>query len=166
MSDISREELAAFSEAHSKSAVALEKVSQTMAIIIENQEKIKDKLRESVSEHSIDDIKANQDKMCDDIKECILQISDNQKKLSESFDNKFPAILSEKITTSTMARDIEHTKWLVGIIGLAIIIVTVLSKVFISPPPSAIDKSLQHLLEQHMEATEGNKGVVYNGKSQ
>jgi hypothetical protein len=83
MSEITREELAAFTDASTKSAVALEKVSTYLEAISENQGKLIDGMAK---------------------------------------------VVEDKIQNSSISRDIEHTKWLVGIIGFAIIIVSVVIK--------------------------------------
>jgi uncharacterized membrane protein len=108
MSEITREELAAFTDASTKSAVALEKVSASLE-----------------------------------------QIAENQSKCAETT----AATIEEKLKNSQMAKDIEHTKWLVGTVGFVVIIAAVILRVIGSNISSNSNdqqiKVIEHLLQEH-----------------
>jgi uncharacterized integral membrane protein len=120
MSEITREELAAFTEASTKSAVALEKVSESLE-----------------------------------------RISSCQEKLVE----KVGVIVEDKLKNAPMAKDIEHTKWLVGIVGFVIIVVTVIFRVINVNTISNSTEQQTKIFEQIIHAHERVEQKMYQGGS-
>jgi len=120
MSEISREELAAFTEASTKSAVALEKVSE-----------------------SLERIAAAQDKCTE----------------------KVAVIVEEKLKNAPMAKDIEHTKWLTGIVGFVIIVVTIIFRVINVNTISSSTEQQTRVIEQIMQAHDKIERKLYQGGS-
>jgi hypothetical protein len=104
MSEITREELAAFTDASTKSAVALGKVSSLLENISEAQSKCKESLSSTID---------------------------------------------EKLENCSMARDIEHTKWLTGIIGFVVIVVTVMMR-FMGSSYTPYDTKQQTIAIEHL----------------
>jgi cellobiose-specific phosphotransferase system component IIC len=120
MSEITREELAAFTDASTKSAVALEKVSTYLEAIAEKQAK------------------------CAEVT---------------------ASIVEEKLKNSSIAKDVEHVKWFVGIIGLVIIIVGVMLRIAGTTMSENSNvhqlKAIEHLLTEHEQRdTIQDKGVL------
>jgi hypothetical protein len=147
MADISREELAAFTEAHTKSAVAMEKITDALENLTKNQDKLLDKMTNGMSDSIIGGVTANYDSTQKSTVECLERI--------ESAITSIPSMIDDKIENSSISRDAEHTKWLVGIIGFVIIVCVVIMRVIGNDNTSKVVSTqtavLEELLKQHMK---------------
>jgi hypothetical protein len=157
MSEISREELSAFAEAHAKSAVALERVTDALEVITQKQDKIIDKMTNGVSEAIINGVTNNYDNTHKETVASLNRIEGMQKDILEAINSKVPTSLDEKLKNSTIARDIEHTKWFVAIVGIVVIIAMVILRLLgvglESKNISTQTQVLQHMLQDHMKQT-------------
>jgi len=151
MADISREELVAFTEAHSKSAVALEKITEALEGLTKNQDKLLDKMTNGMSDSIIGGVVANYENTHKETIESLNRLEASMKDCSI----RLPALVDERIKNSTMSRDVEHTKWLVGIVGLVIIICVVIMRVIGNESTSRTvttqTMALEELLKYHMK---------------
>ena len=167
MSDISREELAAFTKAHSKSAVALDKITQTLEGIAIKQDKALDRIEHEVSDSIIEGVNNHYSSTHKDTISSLSRIEENQKTMKDSLTGaleKIPSTIDEKIKNSSISKDIEHVKWLVGIVGFVIIICTVIIRTAgnIHMDKTVVTQTavLEELLKSHMEESERDNGKV------
>ena len=120
MSEITKEELAAFTDAHSRSAIALERITDRLEDIALKQDKIIDKLTNGVTHNIIEGVTTNYNATH---KETIASLD----RIEAS--NKPEAVktmLKETIDNSSMAKDVGYAKWFIGIVGLVVIVALVI----------------------------------------
>ena len=122
MGDITREELNAFTAAHEKSAVALEKVANQLELIVSNQNKMLSKLENGISAVIIKGINEHCDDKFADTLEAVKRIEDFSTKTTE----KVPTIVQEIISNSTLNKTVERVQYIVGACAVAIIVATVI----------------------------------------
>ena len=156
MSDISREELAAFTEAHTKSATVLQRVTETLESISRGQERLFEKLTNGISGTIIDGVSANYSnahrETLEILGKCLLshsEIRENQKTIMAELDKGIPNIIDEKLSGSSIATDIKHVKWFVGIIGVTVIVAMVIIKLLAGATSEKL-VSVQYQVLQHM----------------
>ena len=154
MSDISREELVAFTEAHSKSAIALEKITESLEHIAKSQEKILEKVANGLANAIIIGVTENYNNVH---KETITSLGRIESTMIDC-SSKMAGVVEDKVENSAMSKDVEHTKWLVGIIGIVIIVCVVIMRVIgtesTNKTVTAQTIVLEDLLRHHMAATE------------
>jgi len=117
MGDISREELNAFTSSHEKVAGVLEKIAGQLERITLSQEKLLDKMSNGITKDIIEGVTHNYNTIH---KETIVSLEKIQK-----FNDNTPTLIDDKITNSQIAKDIQHVKWFVGIIGTVIVVALV-----------------------------------------
>jgi len=163
MSDISREELAAFTEAHSKTAVALEKITGTLEIITQKQDKLVEKMTNGVTDSIVHGVVSNYESTHKGTIASLDRIENYTKEMKDALILRLPSLVEDKLKNSDMAKDIQHTKWFVGIVGAAIIVAMVIIRVIgTALNPNIVEdnsKVLQHMLEVHMQQV-GEKQVI------
>ena len=144
MSEISKEELMAFTESNSKSALALEKVADRLQDILHNQEKIigtltsdtlVNKISETVSAATLE------------------RLEQSNKEINETLTTKLPGTLMEKINNSDMAKDIEHFKLFIGATGLIIVIAVVVLK-FLFGAPTLTHDQVKQIVSQYQNQSQ------------
>jgi hypothetical protein len=118
MSEISKEELNAFTEAHIKSSVALEKIAERLESILNSQEVIVAKMTNGMPDTIIKGVVDNYNNTH---KETVKSLERIEAKLSQT-----PVDVIEKVSNSSIAKDIEHVKWFVGIVGVVVIVAIVI----------------------------------------
>jgi hypothetical protein len=118
MSEISKEELNAFTEAHIKSSVALEKIAERLENILNSQEVIVAKMTNGMPDTIIKGVVDNYNNTH---KETVKSLERIEAKLSQT-----PVDVIEKVSNSSIAKDIEHVKWFVGIVGVVVIVALVI----------------------------------------
>ena len=157
MSEVSKEELIAFTEAHSKSAVALERITETLENITQKQDKIIDKMSNGLSEVIIRGIVDNYASIHKETVADLIRIECNQKDIKEAILSKIPEVVSEKLTNSGIAKDLGYIKWFIGIVGMVIIVATVILKLMGASVESRIAttqaESLQKMLQEYKSIT-------------
>jgi hypothetical protein len=153
MSEISKEELTAFTEAHTKLAVTLERVTDALESITQKQDKLLDKMTNGVSDSIIEGVVGNYNNTH---KETIFTLDRIEKELVD-FCSKVPALIDEKLVNSSISKDIEHTKWLTGAVGLVVIIAMVILRIIGTNLNANIVSdntgALQHMLQEHVDQT-------------
>jgi hypothetical protein len=165
MSDISREELGAFTEANSKLSVALEKITDALILITQKQDKILDKISNGMIGEIVNGVNSHYNDVHKETISSLGRVEANQGTIKTLITDQVPTSIGTKLDNSTIARDIQHVKWFVAIVGLLIIIATtvvrgldnrdILNK---HDQPLIIQtQALTHLLETHMTNTEGAK---------
>jgi uncharacterized protein YoxC len=111
MSEISREELIAFTEASNKTAIALEAITNRLTDIIAKQDKLIEKISNGIM---------------DDIKECktnLLEIKEVVGEIGKGVND----IADIKIVSNKIREDTGVMKWALGIlVGIAVILETFL----------------------------------------
>lgn len=122
MSEISREQLEAFTEATIKSATELEKIVSALHIVVEKQDKIVDRIFNGMVEEIVIGVTNNYNHTHKETIDSLKRIEDCNAKNVE----KIPAVINEIITNSDIAKDIQHVKWFVTIVGIVIIVATVI----------------------------------------
>lgn len=122
MAEITREELQAFTEAHTKSSVALEKIAEKLTDITTKQDKLIDKLTNGITTSIITGVTDNYNTVHKETIMSLSRIETGQKDIRENM----PNVVEEKIKNSNMARDIEHTKWFVAIVGIVVVVAMVI----------------------------------------
>jgi len=145
MSEITKEELLAFTDAHAKSAIALEAIANRLTDLTAKQDKMIDKITNGLANHIIDGVTANYNQTH---KETI--------KALETLNAKceiLPTKLIEKVNNSTMAKNIERAAWFIGIVGLAIIVATVVLR---GLDDRSITNTLMKNMNQQIEQLEGD----------
>lgn len=161
MSDISREELAAFTEAHSKTAVALEKITGTLEDITQKQDKLVDRMTNGVTDSIITGVVSNYETTHKGTIASLDRIESYTKEMKDALILRLPTLVEEKLNNSDMAKDIQHTKWFIGIVGAAIVVAMVIIRVIGTALNANIvednSKVLQHMLEVHMKQTGGKE---------
>lgn len=126
--NISRAELTAFTEAHSKAAVALEKVTDTLILITQKQDKLFDRMTNGVSECIVNGVNNNYDLIHKETVGLLNRIEGNQKLIMDGLGKEIPLMVDERLKNSEMARDIGKTKFVVTISSVIIIIVIVIMR--------------------------------------
>ena len=123
MSDISKEELSAFSETYSKINVLFEKILLTQEQLIERQEKITTRLYNGLAKDIADVVSAKiivcNDKTVEKLHD--IKVSMDSTDLEGSIASRMLATSKE---VSVCKGYMDKAVWFIGIIGLAIIIVT------------------------------------------
>ena len=157
MSEITREELTAFTSSHEKVAVVLEKIANQLETIALKQDKLVDKFDNGVVKEIIQGVTNNYNTVH---KETIDHLSRMESAIANNnviFVEKIPQEITEKLNNSEIAKDIAKVKWFIGIVGLVIIVATVilrgLDDRLVTKQNSENTQVLQHLLEQHMQET-------------
>ena len=166
MSDISREELAAFTDASTKSAVALEKVSVSLENIAKKQDVIIEKLANGIVDHIVDGVNSHYDVVHKETIGSLSRVEAQQADIQDSIVVRMPQSIEEKLTNSSIAQDILHTKWFIAITGTVIVVAMVLLRVvgFGVDNKQITDqtKTLEHMLEVHIK--EAKDGANKDGK--
>ena len=170
MSDISREELISFTEAHSKSAIALEKITEALESITEKQDKIIDRMTNGVTDTIVKGVVENYNAVHKETISSLDRIEEGQVTIKTILDNKVPEIVQNTLGNSSIARDIQHVKWFVAIFGLIIMVATIVvrgldNRSIVSQHDQTMmaqTQTLQHLLQDHL-ISEQEKGVKSNG---
>ena len=126
MLEITRDELLAFTDAHAKSAVALEKISDNLGLIVKNQEKILDIITNGMTKDIVDGVTKNYNEVHKETIHCLTDISSGIKDLPSQF--------KTVIDNSDMSKDIDHAKFLFGAVALIVVIAVVILKFMFSPP--------------------------------
>ena len=139
MSDIQREQLEAFIEAHSRSATAMEKITGAMEAIARSQEKMWGTME------ALSRVEANQK----DLKDYCLK----------AVNELVPEVIDDKLKNCSIARDVEHTKWLIGIITIVIIICTCVLRATGGGDTNRL-QGMQTQILQHIVEQEGNHGFA------
>jgi len=158
MSDISREELNAFTIANEKTSIVLEKIANQLEQIVIKEDKVMAKLENGIANVIISGVTRNYNDVhketIDSLERVETMVKDNKILLT----NNLPLEISEKLSNSSIAKDIEHTKWFLAIAGIVIIVAVVIIRVLdnrsLSGKLSAETASLQHLLTLHMKEME------------
>jgi hypothetical protein len=153
MSEISREELIAFTEANTKSAISLDKIAGSLETIVEKQDKLSDSLASAV----VIGVNDHYDIVHKETMNSMSRIETECKDLKLSITTTIPIIVDEKIKNSSISKDIEHVKWLVGIVGIVIIVCAVILRLAgNSNNEKSIDtqnKFIQHMITEHESKT-------------
>lgn len=153
MSEISKEELSAFTEAHTKLAVTLGRVTDALESITQKQDKLLDKITNGVSDSIVKGVTANYDNTH---KETISTLDRIEKGMVD-FCSKVPTLIDEKLINSSISKDIEHTKWITGAVGLVVIIAMVILRIIGTNLNANIvadnTNTLQHMLQEHIDQT-------------
>lgn len=121
-SEISREQLEAFTEATIKSATELEKIVASLHIIVEKQDKIVDRIFNGMVDEIVKGVTVNYNNTHKETIDCLSRLE----KCNEEIRNNFSNDIEKKLQNSSWAKDIEHTKWFIAIVGVVIIVATVL----------------------------------------
>jgi hypothetical protein len=125
MPEISEEKLLAFTEAHIKSAVALEKVTDRLSDITVKLDKISDAMSNGMITKIVDGVTSNYDQTHKETIDSLCRLEVSNKEINETLTTKLPGTLMEKINSSDIARDIDHAKLFIAVIGIAIIVCNV-----------------------------------------
>ena len=142
MSEISREELIAFTEAHARVSVALDKISERLADVLKNQDKI-------IGSLTADTLAA---KVADAVSVATAtRLEASSKEINDTLTTKLPGTLMEKINGSDIAKDVDHAKMFLGILTLVIIVTTVLLKFFFNAPIVTQDQ-IRAAVKQELKA--------------
>lgn len=163
MSDISREELVAFTEAHSKTAVALDKITGTLEAITQKQDRLVEKMTNGITDSIVDGVVSNYENTHKGTVASLDRIESYTKEMKDALILRLPTLVEEKLRNSDMAKDIQHTKWFVGIVGVAIIVAMVIIRVIGTSLNANISEDnsdiLKHMLKVHMQQA-GDKGIT------
>lgn len=110
MGEITKEELQQFTDAYKQFNVLFEKILVTQTTLVEQQEKIVNRVYNGMAKDIVDGIKQ-------DITVCTNSIGQN---ISETLKN-----------TNSMKDDIKFSKWFISITSLLVVVVTVLATVIL-----------------------------------
>lgn len=119
--EVTKESLEIFTEATIKSATEMEKIVGALHAIISKQDQIVDRLMNGMAQEIIDGVVSNYNSVHKETIDCLRNLSECTKEVK----NNMPIIMEDKVSNSTIAKDIEHVKWFVAIVGIAIIVATV-----------------------------------------
>ena len=122
MSEITREELNAMTQAYEKSATALEKIANQLEQIALKTDKLCDKLDNGMSDAIIAGVTTNYNQVHKETIDTLARIENFSIKTVDTV----PVIVKEIINNSSISKNMEHIKWFVGIVGIVIIISTVI----------------------------------------
>ena len=154
MYEVSKEELSAFTESNTKSAIALERVTDALELIIQKQDKLFDKMTNGVSETIIKGIITNYDNTHKETVASLDRLEGKSKEILEALEDRIPLTFEEKLKNSSISRDIEHVKWLVSIVGIVVIIAMVILRIMGGDLSSKDTPTTQRLLQEHINQTE------------
>jgi hypothetical protein len=122
MSEITREELNAFTSAHEKSAAALEKIAGQLEQIVGKIDKVTDKLDNGITNVIIEGVTKNYNQVHKETIDSLNRIEENGVIVVE----KVPEKIKEIISNSEISKDIQHVKWFIGAVGLITIVALVI----------------------------------------
>lgn len=120
--EISKEQLIAFTEATTKSATELEKIVSALHLIVEKQDKIVDRIFNGMVDEIVEGVTKNYNAVHKETVECLLRLEKCNAEIKENF----PEHIEKKLQNSPWAKDIEHTKWFIAIVGIVVIVATVI----------------------------------------
>lgn len=151
--EISKEALDAFTAATIKSATELEKIVSSLQMVVEKQDKIVDRVFNGMTHEIIDGITKNYDnthkETLSTLEELKRAVETNKMILTE----KVPVQIAEKLSVSDIATDMKHTKWIVGIATIVIIVVTVIFRIMGYDTNTKEEAVIEHLLRTHISQT-------------
>jgi archaellum component FlaC len=156
MGEISKEELNAFTMSHEKTATVLEKIAGQLEQITSKQDKMISKLENGLSTTIIEGVTKNYNQTH---RETIESLNRAEKAIEfnkELLTDKIPTVVKDTISNSSIAKDVEHTKWLVSSVGIVVVIVSIILKMMGTSTTNSESKILQHMLQQHITQTEGS----------
>lgn len=153
--DITKEELNAFTVSHEKVATSLEKIAGQLEQITDRQNEINEKLSNGVTETIISGVVDNYNATHKETVNSLIRIEENQKEIKEILSESMPTKLQEKIDNSSLARDMDHLKFLISAVGVIVIIVEVILRILGNNFNSSQDQAMKHLLEDHIQQTQG-----------
>lgn len=120
--EISKEQLIAFTEATTKSATELEKIVSALHLIVEKQDKIVDRIFNGMVDEIVDGVTKNYNNTHKETIDCLSRLEE----CHQDIRSNFPDNLEKKLQHSPWAKDIEHTKWFIAIVGVVVIVATVI----------------------------------------
>lgn len=142
MSEITKEELFAFTEAHAKVSVALEKISDRLADIVNNQDKVLTSLTADTLVTKVAQAVAIATQS---------RIEAATREMNETLSTKLPGTLMEKINNSEISKDIGFVKTFVGIFGIVALVAFVVLKVFFTPQSITKDQIRQMIQSESFD---------------
>jgi len=121
---VTRTSLNAFTEATTKSATEMEKIVSTLQILIEKQDKMVEKITNGMVSEIVEGVMNNYNATHKETIECLKRVEECAKEVKETM----PNVVKEVVSNSVVAKDIEHVKWFVAIVGIAIIVSSVIMR--------------------------------------
>lgn len=110
MSEITKEELQQFTDTYKQFNVLFEKILVTQTTLVEQQEKIVNRIYNGMAKDIVDGVKL-------DLDVCTTSIGKNIKDTLEN--------------TNNMKDDIKFSKWFIGVTSLLVVVVTVITTVIL-----------------------------------
>lgn len=160
MEGISKEELNAFTQAHEKTATVLEKIAGQLEQIVIKQDKLVDKLDNGFSEIIIEGVTKNYNNVHKETIVSLTRLEEGVEINRGILTDKIPVVVASTINNSSIAKDVEHTKWFVAIATLVIIIVSVFFRIINTNTNNKENQVLIHLLQQHIDYSDKGKNVT------
>ena len=148
MSEISREELIAFTEAHAKSSVAMEKICDRLGDVLKNQEKILQCVSTGIPTTITAEVVRQYDAIHKDTVGYLERVEAATKDINDTIATKLPVTLMEKINSSDMSKDIDQAKIFLSILTLVVIVTTVLMRFFFNTTAVTQDQVRQIVKSQ------------------
>ncbi len=121
MSELTKEEFKTLLEIQAKNVEQLTTIANHLTTIVDTQNSIYDRLYNGMAKEISDNVITT-------VKECNKHCSEAHLKLENTI-GAMPVVVDEKIKNSDISRDIKHTKWFIGAVGLIIIVASILVRV-------------------------------------
>lgn len=151
--EISKEELSVLTQTTIKYATELEKIVSSLQLVVEKQDKIVDRVFNGMVHEIVDGITKNYDNTH---KETVVALETLRNAVEVNRNilvDKIPEQITTQLQNSSIARDVEHTKWFVAIISIISILVVVFFRLTGINSLSKDNAIIEHLLKQHMTQT-------------
>ena len=119
---VSKDELKAMVEVQSKNVEQLTVIANHLSTIVDRENKIYERLYNGLSKEITSAIVLSVDK----VHELVTATKEAQTHQCAAAKENFGTMIDEKLNNCDMAKDIGHTKWFVGVVGLIIVVATVI----------------------------------------
>lgn len=144
--NVSREELKAMVEVQSKNVEQLTIIANHLANIVDRENKIYERLYNGMAKEIASTVITH----VQTLRDLVEETKDCQAEQCAAAKETIAEVIEEKLSNSTIAKDIGHVKWFVGIVGVAIIVASVvLNGMFRKNDDDNYMKKLQTVIESY-----------------
>ena len=122
-----KNELNQFSDASTQVAIALDKVIDRLEHVLTSQDKIVDKLSNGMITDIVNGVTNNYNQIHKETIETLNRLNGGcteHRKLLQENEKTFKEDLRESLDNSSIAKDINHTKWFIGIVAILVLVVS------------------------------------------
>jgi hypothetical protein len=145
---VTRDELKAMVEVQSKNVEQLTVIANHLSTIVERENKIYDRLYNGLSKEISTAVISSIEKLAESVDEC----RDRQVSQCAAAGN----VIDEKLKNCDMAKDIGHTKWFIGIVGVIVIVSTIIVNAIVKTgTDDSRNKAVQALVEHFDKHQQG-----------